>query len=168
MVIILEHNYPTTIVDDIVTKHLRVQLSDGELYDNAVQCVRNAIDIAENYTNRVLTPSMVSMTAGVEDGVAVMPTSPLREVQSVEVGGVAVDYRLVGNDKCAYITDLPAGVTSIDVVAEVGYADGELPGGVYAAVAIIASSLFEDGADGELSPRAKSLLNPYRISPYGL
>ena len=73
MVIILEHNYPTTVVDDIVTKHLRVQLSDGEL-----------------------------------------------------------------------------------------------PGGVYAAVAIIASSLFEDGADGELSPRAKSLLNPYRISPYGL
>lgn len=60
MVVILEHNYPTTVVDDIVTKHLRVQLSDGELYDNAVQCVRNAIDIAEDYTNRVLTPSMVS------------------------------------------------------------------------------------------------------------
>lgn len=167
MVIILEHNYPTTVVDDIVAKHLRVQLSDGELYDNAVQCVRNAIDIAEDYCNRVLTPSTVSMSAGVEDGVAVMPTAPLREVQSVEVGGATVDYRLVGNDKCAYITDLPAGVTSIDVVANVGYADGELPGGIYAAVAIIASSLFEDGASAELSARAKSLLNPYRISPYG-
>lgn len=167
MVIILEHNYSTTVVDDIVAKHLRVQLSDGELYDNAVQCVRNAIDIAEDYCNRVLTPSTVSMSAGVEDGVAVMPTAPLREVQSVEVDGATVEYRLVGNDKCAYITDLPAGVTSIDVVADVGYADGELPGGIYAAVAIIASSLFEDGASAELSARAKSLLNPYRISPYG-
>ncbi|MBQ2239755.1 MAG: hypothetical protein II322_02945 [Alistipes sp.] len=168
MVIILEHNYPTTVVDDIVTKHLRVQLSDGELHDNAVQCVRNAFDVASDYCNRIIAQSLVSMTVEVENGVALLPTAPIIEVMSVQVDGKDVEYRLVGNDKATYITNLPATATQVEVSAEVGYADGELPGAIYAAVAIIASSFFESGMEAEFSARAKSLLNPYRIYPYGL
>lgn len=166
MIIVLEHKYPDA-VEDIVANHLRVQLSDGELYTSAVQCVRNAFDIAEDYCNRVITPCEISFTAKVDGGVAQLPTAPISEVKSVKANGGDVECRLIGNDKAAYLTDIPADITSVEVKAEAGFS-GELPGSIYAAVVIIASSLFEDGASGELSPRAKSLLNPYRISPYGL
>jgi hypothetical protein len=167
MIVTLEKNYPKA-VDDIVANHLRVQLSDGELYTNAVQCVRNAFDVASDYCNRIIAQSLVSMTVEVVNGVAMLPTAPIIEVMTVEVDGKDVEYRLVGNDKTAYIADLPATATQVEVSAEVGYVDGELPGAIYAAVAIIASSFFESGMEAEFSGRAKSLLNPYRIYPYGL
>lgn len=167
MIVTLEKNYPKA-VDDIVANHLRVQLSDGELYTNAVQCVRNAFDVASDYCNRIIAQSLVSMTVEVVNGVAMLPTAPIIEVMSVQVDGKDVEYRLVGNDKATYITSLPATATQVEVSAEVGYADGELPGAIYAAVAIIASSFFESGMEAEFSGRAKSLLNPYRIYPYGL
>jgi hypothetical protein len=167
MIVTLEKNYPS-VVEEIVANHLRVQLSDGELYTNAVQCVRNAFDIASDYCNRIIAQSLVSMTVEVENGVALLPTAPIIEVMSVQVDGKDVEYRLVGNDKATYITNLPATATQVEVSAEVGYADGELPGAIYAAVAIIASSFFESGMEAEFSARAKSLLNPYRIYPYGI
>lgn len=166
MLVVLEHNYPDA-VEDIVANHLRVQLSDGELYTSAVQCVRNAFDIAEEYCNRVITPCEISFTANVDGGVAQLPTAPIRRIVSVESNGKTVGYRLISNDKAAYLADIPSDIPSVEVMAEAGFS-GELPGSIYAAVVIIASSLFEDGASAELSPRAKSLLNPYRISPYGL
>lgn len=166
MIIVLEHNYPDA-VEDIVANHLRVQLSDGELYTSAVQCVCCAFDIAEQYCNRVISSCKISVTAKVDGGVVQLPTAPIRRIVSVESNGKAVGYSLVSNDKVAYLTDIPSDITSVDVMAEVGYS-GELPGSIYAAVVIIASSLFGDDTSGELSPRVKSLLNPYRISPYGL
>lgn len=173
MITILEHNYPN-VVEDIVANHLRVQPSDEELYTSAVQCVHNAFDVASDYCNRVLIPSTASMTIGVEDGVAQLPTAPISEVVSVKANGVDVEYRLIGNDKTAYITELPAGVTSIEVVAKVGYSK-DIPGAIYRAVALIAGTFFEFRSDNlsgtttsELPMSAKSLLNAYRSYPYGL
>lgn len=167
MIVTLEKNYPS-VVEEIVANHLRVQPSDGELYTQATQCVRNAFDVASDYCNRIILQSLVSMTVEVENGVALLPTAPIIEVMSVQVDGKDVEYRLVGDDKTAYITNLPATATQVKVSAEAGYADGELPGAIYAAVAIIASSFFESGMEAEFSARAKSLLTPYRIYPYGI
>lgn len=163
MIVILESHYPAA-VDTIVAEHMRVQPSDEELYTSAVKCVHNAIDIASDYCNRVIARSKVVMSVPVTEGVATLPTAPIVEVESVEVDGAAVEHQLIGNDKVAYMTHLPSGEATI--VATVGY--DELPGSIYAAVAIIAQSLFDGGAEATLSQHAKALLNPYRIYPYGV
>lgn len=163
MIVVLESSYPLA-VDTIVTEHLRVQPSDEELYTSAVRCVQNAIDIAADYCNRIIARSKVVMSMTVGDGVAMLPTAPIVEVESVEVNGNAVDHQLIGNDKVAYISHIPSGEATI--VATVGYE--ELPGSIYAAVVMMAHSLFEGNSEGALSSHAKSLLNPYRIYPYGV
>lgn len=168
MIITLDKTYPTSVIDDIVTNHLRISRGDGELYSSAMQSVRNAFDAASDYINSIIVPTLVTMEVDVEAARAEMPTAPVSEVMSVTSDRKAVGYRLVANDKRAYLTDLPSDVTHITVEAQVGYSDGELPGAIYQAIVIIATSFFEMGADAEMHPRAKALLHPYRNYPYGL
>jgi hypothetical protein len=54
------------------------------------------------------------------------------------------------------------------IEASAGYDDSTMPGAIYQAVAIVASSFFEQNAEAEMSHAAKALLNPYRIYPYEL
>ena len=100
-----------------------------------------------------------------------MPTAPVHSVKHLYINGEEVaDFGIVSNGKSAYLTisATPSGSTmAVRVEAEVGYED-DLPGAIYQAVAITATSFFEESARGELSASAKSLLNPYRIYPYGV
>ena len=152
--------------------HLRVMSDDHELYESALRCVENAIDVASDYTNRVICPSSVIMEfeAEVADMVQ-LPTAPVNSVKRLHINGEeGTEFDVVSTNKSAYLTlsVTPSGSTmAVRVEAEVGYGDN-IPGAIYQAVAITATSFFEESARGELPPSAKSLLNPYRIYPYGI
>ena len=172
MIQTIEYSYPTLIIEDIVRNHLRVRPDDGELYDNALRCVENAIDVAADYTNRVICPSTVVMEFDAEASTIIsMLTAPIRSVKHLYINGEEVaDFGVVSNAKSAYlsISATPSGSTmAVRVEAEVGY-EGALPGAIYQAVAITATSFFEESGRGELPASVKALLNPYRIYPYGV
>lgn len=172
MIQIIEYSYPTRTVESIVRNHLRVMPDDGELYASAVRCVENAIDVASDYTNRVICPStaIVEFRTEVSNFIE-LPTAPVAAVKRLHINGEEVTaFEVVSSPRMAVIniSDTPSGSTmAVRLEAEVGYND-ELPGAIYQAVAITATSFFEDSARGELPASAKSLLNPYRIYPYGI
>ena len=172
MIQTIEYSYPTRTVEGIVRNHLRVMPDDCELYDNAIRCVENAIDVASDYTNRVICPSTVIIEFEAEVSTIIpLPTAPVCSVNYLHINGEEVaDFNVVSADKSVYLTisDTPSGSTmAVRVEAEVGYTNN-LPGAIYQAVAITATSFFEESARGELPASAKSLLNPYRIYPYGV
>lgn len=189
----MSKQYPANLISYIVQKHLRVTTKDGELYDYAIMCVKNAISAAEEYTNRCICQAG-SIYRSVSDGSreVELPTAPYRGVDSVVVGDV--DYsdvaELYSTDKRAYIVlpAAPAVGAEITISAQVGYLDidakginntGEIemphriPGAVIQAIMLMSGTFFENSADvvggsvNELPTSAKSLLNPYRIYPYG-
>jgi hypothetical protein len=95
---------PAQVIGDILTNHLRVVESDGELYEAAKGCVRSAIAAAETYTNRLLVESNVTMSFDRVDGrVIELPTAPIVEISAVQYMGKDgqwhdfTDYTLVGN-----------------------------------------------------------------------
>ena len=172
MIQIIEYSYPTRIVEGIVRNHLRVMPDDCELYDNAIRCVENAIDVASDYTNRVICQSSVIMEFEAEVATTIqLPTAPIISVKHLYINGDEVtEFEVVSTNKSAYLTlsVTPSGSTmAVRVEAEVGYGDN-IPGAIYQAVAITATSFFEESARGELPASAKALLNPYRIYPYEL
>lgn len=95
---------PAQVIGDILTNHLRVVESDGELYEAAKGCVNSAIAAAETYTNRLLVESIVTMSFDRVDGrVIELPTAPIIEISAVQYMGKDgqwhdfTDYTLVGN-----------------------------------------------------------------------
>lgn len=172
MIRVLSYSYPDRVIDEILTNHLRVINDDAELRDGAIRCIKNAIDVASDYTNRVLCASSVIMDFETEVGAIIqLPTAPVSEVSGLYINGedVAVD-ELESTNQSAFIklSATPSGSTmAVRVEAECGYGE-DLPGAIYQAVSIIASSFFDKGAEAEMPSAAKSLLNPYRIYPYEL
>ena len=185
--------YPANLISYIVQKHLRVTTKDGELYDYAILCVKNAISAAEEYTNRCIC-QVDSRYECVSDGSREieLPIAPYRELSVVFVDGVdhTDDAELYSTDKRAYVIlpDAPAVGAKVGVAGLVGYRDidvkgigntGEvelpyrIPGAIIQAIMLMAGTFFENSADvvggsvNELPMSAKSLLNPYRIYPYG-
>lgn len=172
MIRVLRYSYPDRAINEILTNHLRV-IGDGmELHDDAIRCIKNAIDVASDYTNRVLCVSSVIMDFEAEVGAIIqLPTAPVSEVHHLYINGeeVGVD-ELESTNQSAFIklSATPSGSTmAVRVEAECGYGE-DLPGAIYQAVSIIANSFFEKGAEAEIPSAAKSLLNPYRIYPYEL
>lgn len=172
MIRVLSYSYPVGAIDEILTKHLRVLGGDRELHDDAIRCIKNAIDVASDYTNRVLCASSVIMDFEADVGAIIqLPTAPVSEVHHLYINGeeVGVD-ELESTNQSAFIklSATPSGSTmAVRVEAECGYGE-DLPGAIYQAVSIIANSFFEKGAEAEIPSAAKSLLNPYRIYPYEL
>lgn len=172
MIRVLSYSYPDGVIDEILTNHLRVFNNDRELREDAIRCIKNAIDVASDYTNRVICASSVVMDFEAEVGAIIqLPTAPVSEVSHLYINGeeVGVD-ELESTNQSAFIklSATPSGSTmAVRVEAECGYGE-DLPGAIYQAVSIIANSFFEKGAEAEMPSAAKSLLNPYRIYPYEL
>lgn len=191
MITVNERYYPTDIIESIVSRHLRISVEDGILYEQARRCVCNAFDAAEDYTNRIIVSSMAEFTFDeVEDGIISLPTAPIQQVKVLylddsgkwqEMG--ARDYELLVNSHVAKIRLLTDyGASRYKVVGLCGFSDysGEreatyaLPGAIEQAVCLLAGTFFEFQADNlsgtitsELPMSAKALLNPWRIYPYG-
>lgn len=174
MIRVLSYSYPVGVIDEILTNHLRVFDNDQELREDAIRCIKNAIDVASDYTNRVLCGSSVVMDFEAEVGAIIqLPTAPVSRVSHLyingeEVGVDADDLESTNYSASIKLSATPSGSTmAVRVEAECGYRE-DLPGAIYQAVAIIANSFFEKGAEAEMPLAAKSLLNPYRIYPYEL
>lgn len=165
--------YPLRVVEQIVNNHLRISSADGELYDNAVRCVRNAIDAAEDYINMP-----ICRTAVLIEGVAEPGERVALNMANVAASSIKLNGEVVNNDECivagstrnsyALLSSAYTGSVIYSIEAKAGYDDSTLPGAIYQAVAIVASSFFEQNAEAEMSHAAKALLNPYRIYPYEL
>lgn len=165
--------YPLRAVGQIVNNHLRISSADGELYDNAVRCVFNAIDAAEDYINMPICRTAVLIEGVAEPGVLLPLNVAYAKPTLIKVNGEeARDGECVVNggkvNSYATVSSAYAGDVALSIEAEVGYDDSTLPGAIYQAVAIVASSFFEQNAEAEMSHAAKALLNPYRIYPYEL
>lgn len=166
--------YPLRVVGQIVNNHLRISSADGELYDNAVRCVRNAIDAAEDYINMPICRTAVLIEGDIMPGERMALNVAYATSSAIKLDGEVVDEGVcvvAGSSRNSYATlsSAYAGVLiPFSIEAEVGYDDSTLPGAIYQAVAIVASSFFEQNAEAEMSHAAKALLNPYRIYPYEL
>jgi uncharacterized phiE125 gp8 family phage protein len=185
MTTVLDRSYPESIVADIVDKHLRIPTDAGELYDNAVICVRNTFDAAEAYTNRLIVDSLATFSwRGVDSTLIELPSAPIKEIIEVRYRNngewktlSSDDYWLWGNNHRATLQLLTAfECDAFEVSAKCGYdEDGEhgLPGGIRQAVMLMAGTFnsFEGdaqlGAVSEIPMSARYLLSHYRIYPYG-
>lgn len=176
MIITLERNYLDDVVTEVAEKALRVQPADGELYDNAIRCVRNAFDAAEDYTNRIITPSTVRMMfSATAAEIIELPTAPVTKLRKVTVERKIVEgSEIVSNGRRAILalpssalTEATTSSISLDVEAEVGYGAEELPGAVYQAIVVMATTFFDDSSAADIPKAAMSLLEPWRIYPYG-
>lgn len=190
MVTVESRTYPANLVREIVAKHLRVTPYDEELYSHAVQCVKNALQVAEDYTNRIILNSEVVMEVQSQGAPVIwLPTAPVRSITSVRVNGQDIlqdGYSWVSNAHRAMLhlsTAAPEGAM-VEVCATAGYEDigafedlmrdnaFEMPGAVVQAVSLMAGTFFEFTADNvvggvaEIPSSAKSLLQQYRIYPY--
>ena len=180
---------PAQVIGDILTNHLRVVESDGELYEAAKGCVSSAIAAAETYTNRLLAESTVTISFDkIESRLIELPTAPIREITEVRYYGVdgawhpVEGYTLVSNAQRAMLElrEMPAIDTSrlldvFEISAAVGFEDGAMPDDIVAALKLMSATLLDNPADNvtgtiasELPTNAKMLLSPYRITPYGL
>lgn len=169
----LTRQYPLRVVEQIVNNHLRISSADGELYDNAVRCVRNAIDAAEDYINMP-----ICRTAVLIEGVAEPGERVALNMANVTPSSIKLNGEVVNSDECivagstrnsyALLSSAYTGSVTYSIEAKAGYDDSTLPGAIYQAVAIVASSFFEQNAEAEMSHTAKALLNHYRIYPYEL
>lgn len=176
MIITLNRTYLDDVIKEIAEKALRVQPADGELYDNAIRCVRNAFDAAEDYTARIITPSVVRIMLTTPPAEVIeMPTAPITKLRKVSVERKVVEGSEVVSNARRAILGLTSSVLSmvstsnisLDVEAEVGYNAEELPGAIYQAVTIIAATFFDDSSATDIPKAAMSLLDPWRILPYG-
>ena len=172
MTTVIAKTYSTGIIDRIVNNHLRVKIQDGELYEHALTCVRNAFDAAETYTNRVIVDSIVEFYIDSLDGSLIeLPSAPVREVLEVRYYGEdsawhTLDkdgYTLVANAQRArlFLNNTPAlssarSVGRVEIKAVCGYEDCDnsdvstqyaLPGDIKQAIMLMAGTFFENSAD---------------------
>jgi uncharacterized phiE125 gp8 family phage protein len=190
MVTILERTYPASVIADIVSNHLKVVDDGDELRSAAEQCVRDAFDMAEAYTNRRIIDTLATLTFHDIDTLMELPTSPIKEVVEVRYLGADNAWHSLTED--SYIVEsneqratlelavLPAlspnrKGSRFEVSVRCGYdEEGEhaLPGTIRRAVALLAGTNFSFqgdtvvGSTSELPMCARNLLNSYRIYPY--
>lgn len=190
MTTILDRVYPAGIISDIVAQHLRIPEDAEVLHANACMCVRNAFDVAEAYTNRIIVDSLVTFHFEEVDTHIELPTAPVKEVEEVRYRHTDGEwrtldssvYQLVSDAHRAYIiiSEQLAFATNqgprIEVSVRCGYdEDGDyaLPGSIRQAVMLMAGTFnsFEGdaqvGSVAELPMSARYLLSHYRILPYG-
>ncbi|MBR2429788.1 MAG: hypothetical protein IKB15_07455 [Alistipes sp.] len=190
MTTILDRVYPAGIISDIVAQHLRIPEDAEVLHANACMCVRNAFDVAEAYTNRIIVDSLVTFHFEEVDTRIELPTAPVKEVEEVRYRHTDGEwrtldssaYQLVSDAHRAYIiiSEQLAFATNqgprIEVSVRCGYdEDGDyaLPGSIRQAVMLMAGTFnsFEGdaqvGSVAELPMSARYLLSHYRILPYG-
>lgn len=190
MTTILDRVYPAGIISDIVAQHLRISEDAEVLHANACMCVRNAFDVAEAYTNRIIVDSLVTFHFEEVDTRIELPTAPVKEVEEVRYRHTDGEwrtldssaYQLVSDAHRAYIIipEQLAFATNqgprIEVSVRCGYdEDGDyaLPGSIRQAVMLMAGTFnsFEGdaqvGSVAELPMSARYLLSHYRILPYG-
>lgn len=187
MAIISNRTYPMAIVESIITRHFRLSGDDGELYEQAKRCVCTAFDIAEDYTNRIIVACDATFALGeAEEGMLRLPTAPVKKVKEVRYLAsdgewhtlTTKDYELVGDIRSAEVELLkPISATRFRVVAECGfedYTDEEdkgvyaLPGAIEQAVTLMAQTALDgEPLSGATEMAAHSMLNPWRIYPYG-
>lgn len=190
MTTILDRVYPAGIISDIVAQHLRIPEDAEVLHANACMCVRNAFDVAEAYTNRIIVDSLVTFHFEEVDTRIELPTAPVKEVEEVRYRHTDGEwrtldssaYQLVSDAHRAYIiiSEQLAFTTNqgprIEVSVRCGYdEDGDyaLPGSIRQAVMLMAGTFnsFEGdaqvGSVAELPMSARYLLSHYRILPYG-
>lgn len=174
MTTILERHYPTNIISSILARHLRVSEADGELYEHAAMCVRNAFDVVEDYCNRIILDSLATFSFDdVEDGVLELPSAPIKEILEVRYFGEdnqyhvldASTYTLIGNAHQASLefhTNLPLHSTRrkarVEVSVRCGFEDYvddrnissenyPLPGAIEQAVMLLSGTFFEYQGD---------------------
>jgi uncharacterized phiE125 gp8 family phage protein len=179
------------VVADIVSNHLKVVDDGDELRSAAEQCVRDAFDMAEAYTNRRIIDTLATLTFHDIDTQMELPTSPIKEVVEVRYLGADNAWHTLSED--SYIVEsneqratlelavLPAlspnrKGSRFEISVRCGYdEEGEhaLPGTIRRAVALLAGTNFSFQGDtvvgsvAELPMCARNLLNSYRIYPYG-
>lgn len=174
MTTILERHYPENVIASILANHLRVSEADDELYLHATQCVKNAFDVAEDYTNRIVLDSLATFSYDdIEDSVLELPSAPIKEVMEVRYLGAddkyhvldASTYTLIGN---AHQASLEFSTTPIltstrrkarvEVSVRCGFddyatsrdtaeAEYPLPGAIEQAVMLMAGTFFEYQGD---------------------
>lgn len=186
MTTITERYYPETVVESIISQHLRITPEDGTLYEQARRCVCNAFETAEDYTNRIIVRSQAIFTiAEAEGGILRLPTAPIRSVEEVSYltsdGEWYTlsdqDYEFTGNSRFAHIEFTKSVEASrYRVTAECGFEDygveGEsplaLPGAIEQAIRLMAETFFNGEAlSGATEVAVHNMLNPWRIYPYG-
>lgn len=188
MTTILDRQYPTQVIDSILSNHLRVAVEDGELYASAKMCVHNALGVAEAFTNRILVDSLVTFSLDDLDSTVIeLPSAPVREIVEMRYRGednqwhTLSGYTFHGNAQRARLElhELPkltsaTALGRVEIDARCGFEDSEtentysLPGSIEQAVVLLATSFWEGNAIDELPMAAQILLHPYRIHPYGL
>lgn len=189
MTTILDRQYPTKVIDSILSNHLRVAVEDGELYASAKMCVHNALGVAEAFTNRILVDSLVTFSLDDLDSTVIeLPSAPVREIVEVRYRGADNQWHtlegctLHANAQRARLElqELPQLTTAtqlgrVEIDARCGYednapGDGEypLPGSIEQAIILLATAFWEGSAMDELPTAAQYLLHPYRIYPYGI
>ena len=192
MVTILERTYPASVVADIVSNHLKVVDVADELHAQAEQCVKDAFDMAEDYTNRRIIDTLATIGFHDIDALMELPTSPIKEVVEVRYLGsdeawhtlAESSYIVESNAQRATLElrELPALSTTrkgsrFEVSVRCGYdEEGEhaLPGGIRRAVALIAGNNYNYQGDAvvgtiaELPMCSRHMLNAYRVYPYEL
>ena len=183
--------YPTNLIQTIASDHLRVTEADGPLYTHALMSIKNALRAAEDYTNRIIVLSRCSYETTVVHGEYTdipLYHNVYGDVSVVYNGsevteGVRVQRRRDGirvhHPTLAVGAPLTINMVlgyddiSIPVAADDVEDANVMPGTVIQAVQLMAGTFFEFDADNvggsvtELPTSAKSLLNPYRIYPYG-
>lgn len=184
--------YPTILIQTIASDHLRVTEADGPLYTHALMCIKNALRAAEDYTNRIIVLSRCSYETTVVNGEYTdvpLYHNVYGDVSVVYEGsevteGVRVQRRRDGvrvYHPSTFVVGAPLTINmvlgyddiSIPVAADDVENAGVMPGSIIQAVQLMAGTFFEFDADNvsgsasELPTSAKSLLNPYRIYPYG-
>lgn len=192
MINILERNFPTQVIGDILANHLRVVEDDAELYKNAQTCVLNAISAAEAYTNRILVDSLVTISFDkIDSRVIELPTAPIREIIEVRYYGSDGEwhkiegYNLVSNAMRAMIElrEQPAVDTTrllnvFEIDARVGFEDVDItstasvahpfPGSITAALMLMSATFLENPADNVTGTISSELPTNARmlLSPY--
>lgn len=171
---VLHKEYPTNVVSRIVEKQFRLTLADGELYDNANVVVRNAFDIAEDWTNRNIVQSTITVSIDAFRSALSLNVMPVKTIVSIQFYNADdvlttlenAKYNLVATNDVTTIEffDIPIlsksqRIEKIIITLECGYDDyligdsasippNRLPGAIESAVQMLAGNMLE--ADGDV------------------
>lgn len=141
---------------DEFKNHIRVTSDDLDM--DLVPKLRAAIESSEKFIGQVIAPSV--FTQKEKFSYTIRLRSPLIEVESVELDGVALEgFSVDGN-----MLILPAEASGSQLLIRYIAGMSDVPYDIRAAVLMVAASLFNNPADSvETLPRASSrLLRPYR------
>lgn len=136
--------------------------------------IDQAVSWIEERTNRFLQPVVVEMVTGQLKPQLLLPYAPIRSVLSIAVDGVAVaGFRGLGGSPYTVLPPLSqswpftaTGLGGSIIRFEAGYAAGEVPSGLMAAVKAVASIYYDKPSGAELTAQwdaAERALQPYKL-----